>query len=68
MQITCAGCRYNQGGRCRDLTVWGKDGGDLPTDFLPRRCYEPLQTLSEGLTLYLVDLIRKQEKGQKAKG
>jgi len=58
---TCDGCRYDQDRRCNDRTVYGIQGGDLPTDDGPRLCYEARQYLSEGLTLYLIDLVRKQK-------
>lgn len=61
-QTTCESCRYNQDGRCHDRTAYGPEGGDLPADDSPRLCYEPRQYLSEGLTLFLIELIGNQEK------
>ena len=52
---SCKGCRFNQGGRCHDRSVYGKDGGDLLTDDGPRLCYESPQSLVEGLALYLLE-------------
>lgn len=59
---TCDGCRYNQSGRCYDRTLYGAAGGDLLTDDGPCLCYEAQRYLSEGLTSFLIDLIRNQEK------
>jgi len=61
-QTTCEGCRYNQDGHCHDRKAYGLEGGDLLTDNGPRLCYESRQYLSEGLTSFLIDLIRKQGK------
>lgn len=54
-QRTCAGCRLNRNGRCQDRSVYGPEGGDLLVDPGPRRCYEQIGTLAEGLSLYLLD-------------
>lgn len=61
-QTTCEGCRYNQDGRCHDRTAYGPEGGDLLGDDSPKLCHEPRPYLSEDLTLFPIDLIRKQEK------
>lgn len=61
-QTTCEDCRYNQDGRCDDRALYGSEGGDLPADDNPRLCYEPRPYLSESLTSFLIDLVRKQGK------
>jgi len=54
-RLSCSGCRYNWAGRCQDRSIYGPEAGDLLVDPGPRLCYEPLQTLVEGLSLYLLD-------------
>jgi hypothetical protein len=63
---TCEHCRYHQGGRGRDWTLYGPEGGDLILDASERLCYEPdaeLKCELDTLGRILIDAVRK-EKGE----